>query len=202
MKKFLIILCSILVAIGVIKLFIHNDAPSDIAEIYSYCEENGYSTEYCFLTDFSKPSGIKRFYVYSFKENKIVHKSLCAHGLGKCDNVFETIYKTFKTTFKPTFSNEKGSCYSCLGKFKVGKLTPMSKPYFKEGYYLYGLDSTNSNAKDRSILIHRGNLGFETFPLPCLPVSKGCFAVDDSMMKFIENVKNQSDKPILLYAYN
>ena len=84
----------------------------------------------------------------------------------------------------------------------MGKLKPMSKPYFKEGYQLHGLDSTNSNALDRSILIHRGNLGFETFPLPCLPVSKGCFAVDDSMMKFIENIKNQSDKPILLYAYN
>ena len=202
MKKFLVILCSILVAIGVIKLFIHNDAPSNISEIYNYCEENGYSTEYCFLTDFSKPSGIKRFYVYSFKDNKIIDKSLCAHGLGKCDNVFETICKNFKTTFKPTFSNVKHSCYSCLGKFKVGKLTPMSKPYFKEGYFLYGLDSTNSNAKDRSILIHRGNLGFETFPLPCLPVSKGCFAVSNSMMEHIKDIKEQSDKPILLYAYN
>ena len=202
MKKFLVILCSIVVAIGVIKLFIHNDAPSDIAEIYSYCEENGYSTEYCFLTDFSKPSGIKRFYIYSFKDNKIIDKSLCAHGLGKCDNVFETIYKNFKTTFKPTFSNEKGSCYSCLGKFKVGELKSMSKPYFKEGYQLHGLDSTNSNAKDRSILIHRGNLGFETFPLPCLPVSKGCFAVSNSMMEHIKDIKKQSDKPILLYAYN
>ena len=201
MKKFLIILCSIVVAIGVIKLFIHNDAPSDIAEIYNYCEENGYSTEYCFLTDFSKPSGIKRFYVYSFKDNKIIDKSLCAHGLGKCDNVFETICKNFKTTFKPTFSNVKNSCYSCLGKFKVGTLTPMSKPYFKEGYQLHGLDSTNSNAKDRSILIHRGNLGFETFPLPCLPVSKGCFAVSNSMMEHIKDIKKQSDKPILLYAY-
>ena len=202
MKKFLIILCSIVVAIGVIKLFIHNDVPSNISEIYNYCEENSYNTEYCFLTDFSKPSGIKRFYVYSFKDNKIIHKSLCAHGLGKCDNVFETICKNFKTAFKPTFSNENGSCYSCLGKFKMGKLKPMSKPYFKEGYQLHGLDSTNSNALDRSILIHRGNLGFETFPLPCLPVSKGCFAVSNSMMEHIKDIKEQSDKPILLYAYN
>ena len=185
-----------------IKLFIPSNIPSDISEIYNYCNKNGYSTEYCFLTDFSKPSGIKRFYIYSFKENKIIDKSLCAHGLGKCDNVFETIYKTFKTTFKPTFSNEKRSCYSSLGKYKVGSLTPMSKPYFKEGYLLYGLDSTNSNAKEREILIHRGNLGFETFPLPCLPVSKGCFAVSNSMMEHIEDIKTQSDKPILLYAYN
>ena len=185
----------------ILEYFLFN-IPSNISKIYDYCEKNGYSTEYCFLTDFSKPSGIKRFYIYSFKENKIIDKSLCAHGLGKCDNVFETIYKTFKTTFKPTFSNEKGSCYSSLGKYKVGRLTPMSKPYFKEGYFLYGLDSTNSNALVRGILIHHGNLEFETFPLPCLPVSKGCFGVSTSMMKHIENIKKQSSKPILLYAYN
>ena len=202
MKKFLIVLCCLFVAVYVTKLFIPNEVPSDISEIYDYCKDKGYSTEYCLLTDFSKPSGIKRFYVYSFKENKIIHKSLCAHGLGKCDNIFETIYKTFKTTFKPTFSNEKGSCYSSLGQYKVGRLTPTSTSYFNEGYFLHGLDSTNSNAYDRSILIHRGNLGFETFPLPCLPVSKGCFAVSNSMMKHIEDIKKQSDKPILLYAYN
>ena len=39
MKKFLVILCSIVVAIGVIKLFIHNDAPSDISEIHEYCKK-------------------------------------------------------------------------------------------------------------------------------------------------------------------
>lgn len=202
MKKFLLFICCLFITVFVTKLFIHNDVPSDITDIHNYCEKNGYNTEYCFLTDFSKPSGIKRFYIYSFKENKIIHKSLCAHGLGVNDNLFETICKNFKTTFQTTFSNVKHSCYSCLGKFKVGKLTPMSKPYFKEGYFLYGLDSTNSNAKDRSILIHRGNLGFETFPLPCLPVSKGCFAVSNSMMEHIEDIKEQSDKPILLYAYN
>lgn len=191
MKKFLLILCCLFVAIYVTKLFIPNDVPSDISEIYDYCKENGYSTEYCFLTDFSKPSGIKRFYIYSFKENKIIDKSLCAHGLGRNYNIFKT-----------TFSNEIGSYYSSLGKYKVGKLKPMTKPYFKEGYYLYGLDSTNSNAYDRSILIHRGNPGFETFPLPCLSVSKGCFSVSDSMMEHIEVIKKQSDKPILLYAYN
>ena len=137
MKKFLVVLCCLFITVFVIKLFIPNDVPSDISEIYDYCKDEGYSTEYCLLTDFSKPSGIKRFYVYSFKEND-----------------------------------------------------------------LFGLDSTNSNALDRGILIHNGNPEFETFPLPCLPVSKGCFAVSNSMMKHIENIKKQSDKPILLYAYN
>lgn len=190
MKKFLIILCICVVAISVIKFFIPNDAPSNISEIYNYCKNNGYSTEYCFLTDFSKPSGIKRFYIYNFKEKKIIHKSLCAQGLGVNYNIL-----------KSTFSNEIGSNYSSLGKYKVGKLRPMSNPRYEKGYNLYGLDSTNSNAFVRGILIHNGNVEFETFPLPCIPASKGCFAVSNSMMVQVENIKKQSTKPILLYAY-
>ncbi len=54
---------------------------------------------------------------------------------------------------------------------------------------MYGLDSTNSIALVRGILMHHGNLEFETFPLPCLPVSKGCFGVSTSMMKHIEDIK-------------
>lgn len=57
-------------------------------------------------------------------------------------------------------------------------------------------------AMARGILIHKGNIEFETFPLPCLPVSSGCFGVSTSMMKYIEKIKKQSSKPILLYAYN
>ncbi len=191
MKKFFIILSILFITISVIKLFISNNVPSDISEIRDYCKKNGYSTEYCFLTDFSKPSGINRFYIYSFKENKIIHKSLCAQGLGVNYNIF-----------KSTFSNEIGSNYSSLGKYKVGNIRKMSDPFYGKGYTLYGLDSTNSNALVRGILIHKGNLEFETFPLPCLPVSKGCFGVSTSMMEHIETIKKQSSKPILLYAYN
>lgn len=193
MKKFLIFTCSIFIAIFIVKLFIPNSIPSDISEIYKYCVKNGYSTEYCFLTDFSKPSGIKRFYIFSFKENKIIHKSLCAQGLGPNRNIFQ---------FKSKFSNEIGSNYSSLGKYKVGILRKMSNPFYKEGYNLHGLESSNSNALARGILIHKGNVEFETFPLPCLPVSKGCFGVSTSMMKHIENIKKQSKRPLLLYAYN
>ena len=193
MKKFLIFTCSIFIAIFVVKVFIPHSIPSDISEIYKYCVKNGYSTEYCFLTDFSKPSGIKRFYIYSFKENKIIHKSLCAQGLGPNRNIFQ---------FKSKFSNEIGSNYSSLGKYKVGILRKMSNPFYKKSYNLHGLESSNSNALARGILIHKGNVEFETFPLPCLPVSSGCFGVSTSMMKHIENIKKQSSKPILLYAYN
>lgn len=124
------------------------------------------------------------------KEKKIIHKSLCANGRGKNWNIFNS-----------TFSNVIGNNYSSLGKYKVGKLRPMSSSFYGKGYNLYGLDSTNSNALVRGILIHKGNVEFETFPLPCIPASRGCFAVSSSMMKHIEDIKQQSSKPILLYAY-
>ncbi|MBR4297041.1 MAG: murein L,D-transpeptidase catalytic domain family protein [Bacteroidaceae bacterium] len=193
MKKIIFISFCILIIISIIKLCIFNYTLPNINEIYTYCQKNGYSTEYCFLTDFSKPSGIKRFYIYSFKDNKIIHKSLCAQGLGVNKNIFVS-----------KFSNQVGSNYSSLGKYKVGRFRKMYTPlwFTDEGYEVHGLDATNSNALKRGILIHSGNLEFETFPLPCLPVSSGCFGVFSSMMKHIEKIKMKSNKPILLYAYN
>lgn len=191
MKKFLIILLSFISVVFIIQSIIPNKIDKEISdEAYSYCKRNGYSTEYCIFVDFSKHSGLDRFYIYDFKKGEIIHKSLCAQGLGVNYNIF-----------KSTFSNEIGSNYSSLGKYKVGRIRKMSEPFYGEGYNLFGLESSNSNALVRGILIHKGNVGFETFPLPCVPVSKGCFGVSSSMMKHIENIKKQSKKPLLLYAY-
>ena len=49
----------------------------------AYCIENGFNTNYCFLIDFSIPSGKKRFFVWDFKGDSIKYSSLCAHGYGK-----------------------------------------------------------------------------------------------------------------------
>ena len=192
MKKFLVSLCCLFIAINVVKLFMPNSIPSDISEIYKYCKQNGYSTDYCYLVDFSRHSGLDRFYIYSFKEKKIIHKSLCAQGLGPNYNIF-----------KHEFSNKVGSNLSSLGKYKVGNIRKMYTVQWctPRGYTVYGLESTNSNALARGILIHNGNPEIQTFPFPCFPVSRGCFAVSNSMMKHIENTKKHTSKPILLYAY-
>ena len=71
----------------------------------------------------------------------------------------------------------------------------------RKGFTLYGLDTTNSNALARGILIHNGNPPFELFPLPAIPMSRGCFAVSNGMMKKISKIQSKTNKPILLYAY-
>ena len=191
MKKLILFLFVIVLVITVKNVYF-TEITTSTSDVYTYCKTNGYSTNYCFLVDFSKPSGIKRFYIYDFKNYKVLYKSLCANGLGRNYNIFKT-----------TFSNEIGSYYSSLGKYKVGKLRPVYNPnfFFKEGYEVFGLDSSNSNAYTRGILIHEGNLEFETFPLPCLPVSKGCFAVSKSAMQQIKAITTSETKPILLIAY-
>ena len=190
MRKALFITIGILITIFIIKKVFYRNFDAPVEHLLQYCRQHGYSEEYCILVDFSKPQGIDRFCIYDFKENKIIAKSLCANGRGVENNIFNK-----------TFSNKKGSHYSSLGKYKIGNLRPMSNQFFKEGFTVYGLDSTNSNAFDRAILIHNGNPPFETFPLPCMPVSKGCFAVSSKMMKQIKAIKNKTKKPILLYAY-
>lgn len=189
MKKRYII--GLVILIIIFTKFLLPSTKVDVSNLQTYCKNNGYSTEYCILVDFSRPSGTNRFYIYSFKENKILYKSICSNGRGKENNIFNS-----------TFSNEEGSNYSSLGKYKVGSLRNMSNKFFGKGYTVYGLDSTNSNALKRAILIHRGNPPFELYPLPAMPVSRGCFAVSDNMMKHIAEIKTKSNKPILLYAYN
>ena len=195
MKKIKIFACCLMVVIlgiYVSRLFVSKPKLPDMDKLHQYCASHNYSTDYCILVDFSRPTGIDRFFIYDFSKKKIVERSLCAQGLGKNWNIFAP----------SKFSNVPGSNYSSLGKYKVGGLRKMSKAFFGKGYTVYGLDSSNSNALARGILIHRGNPGFQTYPLPCVPASRGCFAVSDGMMRSIEVYKKSTRKPLLLYAYN
>lgn len=192
-KKIIIGVITAVVALGIVRLIPNRDFNVDVESIKQYCQSNGYSDKYCILVDFSKPQGINRFAIYSFEDNKVIAKSLCAQGRGRENNIFCR-----------KFSNEIGSNYSSLGRYRVGRLRKMSRPllwFFNEGYEMHGLEATNSNAFERAILIHNGNACFETYPLPCIPASQGCFTVSTAMMKKIAEIKKSSNNPILLYAY-
>lgn len=172
------------------KLIIYKSQVNNHDNLLDYCNTNGFSTKYCIIVDFSKPSGLNRFYIYDFEKREIIHKSLCSNGRGKENNPFCT-----------TFSNQPNSNYSSLGKYRLGNLRKMTDPDFGEGFVVYGLENTNSNAFSRGIMIHKGNPNFEIFPFPGLLVSKGCFAVSASMIKHIKIIKKETNKPILIYAF-
>ena len=169
----------------------------DYDHLKSYCHVNGLSEHYAVIVDFSYPSGKHRFFVCDLQTNKIISSSLCAHGAGNGS-----------TITKPVFSNEIGSNCSSLGHYAITgkhKMSSTGLPSFR----LKGLDSSNSNAMKRGILIHSAKivsmsrLGIFPFYLPLdKRISSGCFAVDIDMMDIVGELVDNEKKPILLYALN
>ncbi len=169
----------------------------DFINLKEYCRKKGLSENYSIIVDYSIASGKHRFFVCDLKKEKIIASSLCAHGAGKGS-----------TVFKPIFSNEIGSNCSSLGHYKITGRHQMSSsglPSFR----LQGLDTSNSNAMKRGILIHSAKLvsycrlGIYPFYLPLdRRISSGCFAIDIDMMDVVGDLVDKEKKPILLYAIN
>lgn len=169
----------------------------DFINLKEYCRKKGLSENYAIIVDYSKPSGKHRFFICDLKKEKIVASSLCAHGAGKGS-----------TIFSPVFSNEVESNCSSLGHYKITGRHQMSSsglPSFR----LQGLDTSNSNAMKRGILIHSAKLvsycrlGIYPFYLPLdRRISSGCFAIDIDMMDVVGDLVDKEKKPILLYAIN
>ena len=158
-----------------------------------YCKKNGLSIEFCFLVDFSIHSGKKRFFIWDFEGDSVICSSLCAHGYGKNS-----------TRGNPVFSNVEGSYCSSLGHYKVG-----ARSYSNWGihvhYKLHGLESSNSNAFKRMIVLHSYG------PVPCeniypshlpLGMSQGCPVICNEAMRQADIMLKKEKAPVLLWIYN
>ena len=192
--KFLIVIVLSLITLTIISLFWGRSTqtsinPNLIKELLDYCKKNQLNTSYCIIVDFSIYSGKERLFIVDMLNNRIDASGLCAHGIGK----------DFDCIFRPKFSNKNGSNYSSLGHYRLGRRRTTSQ-YDLNAIELHGLDSCNSNAYQRGILIHDGLPDISIIGLPCAPLSQGCFTVPDDTFDVICNVKGDSDKAILLYA--
>ncbi|KAF2519729.1 peptidase [Flavobacterium salilacus subsp. salilacus] len=162
-------------------------------EALKFCKEKGMCTDYYFLIDMSIHSGKNRFYVYSFDEGKITDKNVVTHG--SCD-----AYEPNDTKYqKAKFSNRAESHCTSKGKYKVG-----SRDYSSWGinvkYWLHGLEESNSNAKDRVVVLHSWDAvpDVEIYPTYS-PLSWGCPAVSDNFMRKLDAKLKQTQKPVLLW---
>jgi hypothetical protein len=158
------------------------------AEAKLFTADNGYNTSFCFLLDMRLPSGQNRFFVYDLKNNQILYAGLVAHG--SCNTSFLT---------KAQFSNQPGCGCSAKGKYKVGY---KYAGRFGTAYKLYGLDSTNSNAYNRYIVLHSYYLvpDKETAPMPICN-SLGCAMVSPNFIKQLAVKIDASKKPVLLWMF-
>lgn len=164
-------------------------------EAYEYAVENGFDLDHAILIDFAQHSGKNRFFVWDFAENKPIIESLVAHGYG--NNGFESSNQEI------IFSNTPNSYTSSLGKYKLG-----ARAYSKWGinihYKMHGLESSNSNAYDRYIVLHSYKMipNEETYPnyLP-MGFSQGCPVIDDETMRKVDKLLKTKKKPVLLWIY-
>jgi len=153
-----------------------------------YIQQNGYSTEYCFLIDMRICSGKNRFFVYDIRKNSIILAGLVAHG--NCNTHFLELAR---------FSNAPNCGCSSMSKYKVGT---SYNGGFGKSYRLYGLDSSNSNAFKRAIVLHGfGPVPDEEIYPRVLCNSFGCPMVSRSFLNKLSEIIDKSEKPILLWIY-
>lgn len=169
-----------------------NKVKNKAIEALAYTKANDMNTEFCVLIDMSISLGWKRFFVYDFTQKQVIYSTLVCHGSGGGS-----------TEEKPVFSNEPGSYCTSLGKYKIG-----ARAYSNWGihvhYKLHGLESTNSNAFRRIIVLH------SYAPVPCEETypnymnlcSEGCPIICNEAMEYMDKKLQNATKPVLLWIYD
>ena len=159
-----------------------------ISEVRSYIKGKEYNQELAVFINFKIPSGKYRYFIYNLKNNTIVQQAVVSHGSGSVIPRSEAL----------KFSNVEGSYQSSLGKYAIGE-SYVGK--FGKAYRLSGLDSTNSNAMQRAIVLHSYGCISDTESQAPACLSLGCPML--SVNAFNETAKyiDQSKKPIILYAF-
>jgi len=158
-----------------------------VAEAKQFVQRKGYNESVCFLIDMSLPSGQNRFYIYDLKKDSLQEAGLVAHG-----NCFENWLEGRK------YSNTVGSGCTSLGKYKIG-IHYYGK--FGYSYKLHGLDNSNNNAFERTVVLHSHSCIPETEVAEEICQSNGCPTVSPGFLEQLKKIINASKKPVMLWIY-
>ena len=162
-------------------------------EALTFVQNKNMNSDFYYLLDLSIHSGKNRFFVYDFKTKKIIDSALVTHG--SCD-----VFSENKSKYeKAIFSNDENSHCSSKGKYKIG-VRDKSSWGIGIKYWLHGLESSNSNAVKRVVVLHSWSAvsNEEIFPNHS-PLSWGCPAVSDEFMTKIDTKLKTVQKPVLMW---
>lgn len=154
----------------------------------AFLKQKGFSTHYVFLIDMSLPSGKARFFIYDLAKDAVVQAGLVAHGSCRTEGLAA-----------PRFSNVPDCGCSSVGRYKIGGAY---QGRFGKAFKLFGLDSSNSNAFKRAIVLHSYDCvpEAETAPYPICN-SLGCPMVSPKFLQVATTIIEASKKPVLLWIY-
>lgn len=161
---------------------------SKASSLETFLKKNDCNRQKCFLIDMSLPSGKNRFFVYNLKRDSIELSGVVTHG--RCNQNYLNGRQ---------YSNKIGSGCTSLGRYKVGY------PYqgrFGLAYKLFGLDSSNSNAFNRFVVLHSHDCvpSAEVDPNQVCQ-SDGCPTVSPAYLGKLQEIIDDSPKPIVMYIF-
>ncbi len=165
------------------RVLLHADA------LKMYAMSNGYDTAYAFIINMGMKSSARRFFIVNLRSMCVEKSGLVAHGKGD-----EKVYSGNRQ-----YSNRQGSNCTSLGKYKIGK---SYTGFFGLAFKLHGLESSNSKANERNIVLHSMHCIPETPGDKPICLSEGCPAVSDSFLPEIERIISNAKQPVLLYIYD
>jgi hypothetical protein len=156
--------------------------------IKAYAARKGYDTSYAFMIDMGMKSSKKRFFVMDLNTMTIVKRGMVAHGRGSSS-----------FTFNKRYSNTAGSNCTSLGIYKIGA---QYKGSYGLSYKLIGLESSNSNAFNRSIILHGMScIPYDESDAPICQ-SEGCPSLSPAFLKEITPIISSRQKPMLMWIYD
>ncbi len=139
-----------------------------------YAKKNDFDTSYAFLSNMGMLCNKKRFFVVNLVTMEIEQAGLVSHGRGKGATIYDKQY-----------SDEPGSRCTSLGRYEIlGKY----KGKYGESYRMIGLDSSNTNAYDRNIVLHSMSCIPEIENLMPACVSDGCPAVSGKFLSALRQI--------------
>ncbi len=163
-------------------------------EARQYCQSRNLSTDFFILIDLSRHSGVKRFFVWDFKQNRVSESYLVSHG--SCDNPWSMDFSKENAGV----SNVDGSHCSSVGKYIIGERGP-SQWGIRVKYLLHGQEPTNSNATKRAIVFHSWEWVSDEEVYPAgTPEGWGCPAVSDNAMRAVDQRLRSTDKRVLMWV--
>lgn len=157
------------------------------AEAKLFVKQKGFNEETCFLIDMTPASGQNRFFIYDLVKDTVQAAGLVAHG-----NCFQYWLEGRK------YSNVVGSGCTSLGKYKIGASYTGK---WGHSYKLHGLESTNNNAFERTVVLHSHSCVSETEISDDICQSNGCPTVAPGFLEKLKAIINNSKKPVLLWIY-
>lgn len=205
MKKFLVVIILLIAACGIYSIYnSESSLPKEVVtldhstqdklaahvkEVQLFITKNPkYNDAIAFFIDMKIHSGKNRFFIYDLKKNEVIDQGLVAHGSGSETGVQGEL----------KFSNANNSLSTSLGKYGIGA---SYNGRFGKAYKLYGLDTTNSNAFERNVVLHKYSKVPYEEQEDAICNSLGCPMVHEKFFERIENILDKSEKSIILEIY-